>query len=144
MSALPYVGARVMCPFINRMGVVEKIDRSGWAHVRVAPGWVHQLPADELHVMPDHSKPTFVERFMLWASGVFAVLALMLFFAVPAMAGDSLEPGSQATYTDAAGGTWTVHIASIANGVDATPWAWATIDADPRRVIHVPVAELRE
>lgn len=78
---------------------------------------------------------------------LFLVLWLLV---LPLMAAAS-EPGpailpaigEATTYTEETGTRWCATVRSIATGAGAVPWAWVTIDADPRRVFHVRYAELR-
>ena len=74
-------------------------------------------------------------------SWCLAVLALFLWLVVlPMMAhGATL---THATYTDATGARWCATVGYIGPGADGTPWAWATIDADARRLVHVPLRDL--
>lgn len=51
--------------------------------------------------------------------------------------------GEATTYTEPAGTRWCARVRSIVTGAGAVPWAWVTIDADPRRVFSVRYAELR-
>lgn len=80
--------------------------------------------------------------------GAFLV-ALVLWLVVFAAFASEPEPvtlpavGEATTYTEETGTRWCATVRSIATGVGAIPWAWVTIDADPRRVFHVPHAELR-
>lgn len=46
------------------------------------------------------------------------------------------------TWRDEFGHRWAVTVWTTATGADAAPWAWFTINADPRRVMRAPVAEL--
>jgi len=69
------------------------------------------------------------------------VLALLLALAVMTDSRSAeleLKAGDQATYT-AGSQSWCVTVQSIATGAGAVPWAWATVNADPRRVVHLPV-----
>ena len=52
-------------------------------------------------------------------------------------------PGSKATYVDTAGREWCATVAAVQLGVGGVPWAWMTIDADPRRGVRAPVSDLR-
>jgi hypothetical protein len=60
-----------------------------------------------------------------------------------AEAASVLEAGSVVTYTDAAGRDWCATVHGFAPGPSADPWAWLTINADPRRVVRAEVASLR-
>jgi hypothetical protein len=41
-----------------------------------------------------------------------------------------------------AGRTWCATVNEVDTGVDGSPWAWVTINADTRRVFHWPVGEM--
>lgn len=79
------------------------------------------------------------------AVAVFVVLWLLV---LPLFAAEP-EPvtlpaiGEATTYTEETGTRWCAVVRSIATGTGSVPWAWLTIDADPRRVFHVRYAELR-
>ena len=59
----------------------------------------------------------------------------------PAAAPGRITLGTQATYV-AVSERQCVTIDSIATGPGSVPWAWATVNADPRRVVHVRAADL--
>jgi hypothetical protein len=54
----------------------------------------------------------------------------------------SLAPGASVTYRDATGREWCATVRTLGVGADTSSWAWVSIDADPRRVVHAEVAEL--
>jgi len=59
-----------------------------------------------------------------------------------ALADDAVQAGAELLYTDVPGHAWCVTVASLDIGVDGERWAWFTVNADPRRIGHVPVADL--
>ena len=46
------------------------------------------------------------------------------------------------SYTDQNGHTWCATVTYIERGRDGREWVWLTHDVDPRRITHVPVADL--
>ena len=81
-----------------------------------------------------------------WAVATLLAVAMafMLGLSIGAAHGAELQPaGSRCTWADEFGTTWAVTVAYVATGADGSPWAWATIDADPRRVVRMPVRDLR-
>ena len=61
---------------------------------------------------------------------------------VAAFGAQALLPGERVTYRENSGATWCATIWSIEVGVAGVPIAWLTIDADPRRVVHVELSAL--
>jgi hypothetical protein len=57
-------------------------------------------------------------------------------------AGASMSAGQRVTYRDNGGTAWCATITAVEAGVDASSWAWLTIDADRRRVVKVEVVDL--
>lgn len=53
-----------------------------------------------------------------------------------------IERGAVVTYTDRAGAKWCATVRQVQAGVAGVPTAWLTINADPRRAVHEPVADL--
>lgn len=53
----------------------------------------------------------------------------------------SLALATAATYTDSLGTKWCVRISSTQPHVAGEIWAWASVNADPRRVIHAPLKD---
>jgi hypothetical protein len=76
-------------------------------------------------------------------SWCLAVLALFLWFVVLPMVAHGATL-THATYTDPAGARWCVTLGYTGQGADGRPWAWVTIDADSRRLVHVPLRDLRD
>jgi len=74
-----------------------------------------------------------------WLRSGVAALGLA---APPTMSADAIHPGVHATYQDATGREWCVTVIVVDVGPGATPWAWFTIDDDPRRVGRTPVIDL--
>lgn len=83
--------------------------------------------------------PTRIDWLCLIAA---AWLAVLLLAGGEAQGATRIKPGDAVTFTDA-GRSWCARVFSIATGPDAGPWAWITIDTDPRRAFHVPLDELR-
>lgn len=81
-------------------------------------------------------------RFVSVLARPLAVAALSV--AAVSAASVSVAPGASVTYRDAAGREWCGTVKTLSVGVDATSWAWVSIDADPRRVVHAAVSELEE
>jgi len=54
----------------------------------------------------------------------------------------AVELQQSVSYTDQSGHIWCAKVRYVEKGHDGRPWAWLTIDADPRRIMHAPVAEL--
>jgi hypothetical protein len=50
--------------------------------------------------------------------------------------------GERYTYTDQTGRQWCATANAFDIGVDGLAWAWLTIDADPRRAVHMPMSTL--
>lgn len=50
--------------------------------------------------------------------------------------------GDVVTYTEPTGRAWCATVGTTDAGADGLPWAWFTINADPRRVFHAPVSDL--
>lgn len=59
-----------------------------------------------------------------------------------AFGAQALLPGERVTYREPSGEVWCATIWSIEVGVAGVPIAWLTIDADPRRVVHVELSAL--
>lgn len=79
-----------------------------------------------------------------WSAALFVTLVwAVLVDRCTAEAASVMEPGAVVTYTDAAGRDWCATVQTIATGVGSTPWAWLTINADPRRVVRVELPDLR-
>lgn len=70
---------------------------------------------------------------LLWA---FAALT-------PAKAAELPTVGMVCTYTDLNGTDWAATVQAIASGPGGLPWAWLTINADPRRIVKLPAFELQ-
>ena len=51
--------------------------------------------------------------------------------------------GDIVTWNEPGGRAWCATVGTTDAGADGLPWAWFTINADPRRVFHAPVPELR-
>lgn len=70
------------------------------------------------------------------------VLLVMLSLASwTALAKEIPRPGAGLIYMDVTGHEWCVTVKSTDMGINRQPWAWFTVDADPRRIGHVPVAD---
>lgn len=83
--------------------------------------------------------PTRIDWLCLIAAAWPAVLLLA---AEEAQGATRFYPGDAVTFIDA-GRSWCARVFSVAAGPDAGPWAWITINADPRRAFHVPLADLK-
>lgn len=46
------------------------------------------------------------------------------------------------TYVDEGGTRWCATLNYVGPGADGERWGWITMDADPRRAFHVPMAKL--
>lgn len=57
----------------------------------------------------------------------------------------TLQVGDRAGYIDQAGGVWCVRVVYIdLAGPGGVPWAWANVEADPRRVVRAQAAQLEK
>jgi hypothetical protein len=54
----------------------------------------------------------------------------------------ALVVGAKVTYREPSGQAWCATVSSIEIGIAGTPIAWLTIDADPRRIVPVPLSDL--
>ena len=59
-----------------------------------------------------------------------------------AFSAQALVVGAKVTYRESSGQVWCATIASIEMGIAGSPIAWLTIDADPRRIVHIPLSDL--
>jgi hypothetical protein len=60
------------------------------------------------------------------------------------IAAESGEP-ALVTYIDPTGVQWCAIVRHVEpRGPDGTAWVWMTITADPRRIVHLPQAAVRE
>ena len=76
-------------------------------------------------------------------SGAMAtLLSLLAPQALASQPGIGIAPGAQATFEDPSGRRWCVTVTAISLGIDGTPWAWFTVDADRRRIGNVRIDEL--
>jgi hypothetical protein len=72
----------------------------------------------------------------------FLLPLIAAFGCAAALGAQALLPGERVTYREPSGETWCATIWSIEMGVGGVPIAWLTIDADPRRIVHVELTAL--
>lgn len=93
--------------------------------------------------------PVGCEPSVGWTWGALAldvvlwVLVGLFFGCTDAKADELPRVGMVCTYTDQGGTEWAATLQAIASGAGSIPWAWLTINADPRRVVKLPAFELR-
>jgi len=146
---IPKVGDKVRCFYAageSRDGTVEHVERSGRARVRISPAWLHTADADDLlplPALPEPKPPRHRAVLMCMAALWIGVIAYVGVHSPEAFAADAepVRTGEHVTYTDQAGAKWCATVQAV-QPLGGEAMAWFTIDADPRRGFHAPVAEL--
>ena len=70
-------------------------------------------------------------------------VACSLLVALGAHASVAPQPGTHATYRDVHGQEWCVTVHAVIDGPGTDVWAWFSFNADPRRIEHAPVGQLK-